>query len=200
MQAIVQSGGSTIYAVYPDSYSISIQDGLPRVTDDTGHQFVLGLAPDPALITGQTFPADAPLAALTFNGTAVVLDPAAYAKALSAAIAAKLQDLEIYGTAKAVGGTTVGGFAVGTDLTTRTDLNGAYLLAQANPQFTTQWFSGGAAVTLTAAQILQIAPAVGTFYSACYDNIAAHAKAISALTTLAAVVAYDFTTGWPKGT
>lgn len=122
-------------------------------------------------------------------------------KSLDQVKAAKLSELAAYRYAHMVGGTTLGGMPIATDDYTQTKLTQAWAACQVNPAYTTNWKSnaGGVAVftQLTAAQIIPMAQHVAAFVGKCYDNEAAHFAAINALTDPLAVIAYDFTTGWP---
>lgn len=119
-------------------------------------------------------------------------------KPLADCISAKLLLLEAYGAQKTYAGHIVNGIKYDTDTTSQHNLNSAYNLANtaSSPASFSWWFSYGW-VTLTKAQILADAPIVGAWVEANYAAMGTHYAAISALTSQAAVIAYDFTTGWP---
>ena len=50
------------------------------------------------------------------------------------------------------------------------------------------------------AQIISDAPVVANWVEAVFANLGVHFANISALTTVAAVEAYSFASGWPSGT
>lgn len=117
------------------------------------------------------------------------------------AIAAKLAALEAYATAYEHGGTTVSGRYYDTDDTTQAKLAAAYNLAQTalSPATFNRYTSKGFA-QYTQAQITSDVPVVGAWVEAVFTNMQAHLTNIEALTSVVAVQAYNFTTGWPQGT
>jgi hypothetical protein len=100
--------------------------------------------------------------------------------------------------AKETGGITLGGAAVRTDRESQALVTGAYALVQAAPETILDWKGAGGWAQLDAATMTAIALAVGAHIQACFSNERTHAEAIDALDTVAAVAAYDFTTGWPS--
>jgi len=132
--------------------------------------------------------------------TGLVYQGGIFAQALPSAIAAKLAALETYALALEQGGTTVGGQYWDTDDATQAKLNAAYNLARIGTQTSFTWWMSTGFITFTATQIETYAPAVGTWVEEVFANLGVHYAAISALTSTAAVTAYDFTTGWPQGT
>ncbi|WP_049749875.1 DUF4376 domain-containing protein [Syntrophus aciditrophicus] len=116
---------------------------------------------------------------------------------LDQAKANKLTDLANYRYEKECGGTTVSGMEIKTDRESQAKISGAVALAIQIPTMTFNWKSKKGFVALDKTQITAIGQAVGVFVQACYTNEMAHAKAIEALTTVAAIEAYDITTGWP---
>jgi hypothetical protein len=82
---------------------------------------------------------------------------------------------------KEVGGTTVSGVAYPTDRETQAKLTAAYSMAAANSALTIDWkLANGTFATLTAAQVMAIAIAVGTFVQKCFSTEAAVAVGINA--------------------
>lgn len=68
-------------------------------------------------------------------------------------------------------GLTVNGIAVYTDRTTQNKLTAAALRASRDPSYTVDWkCSDGSFITLTAAQIIEVADAVGDYVQACYSR------------------------------
>ena len=88
----------------------------------------------------------------------------------------------------------------GADDATQAKINAAYNLAVAGKQSTFNWWMSSGWVQFTAAQIEAMAPAVGIWVEEVYTTLQTHMGAIGALTTISAVQAYDFTSGWPQGT
>lgn len=78
------------------------------------------------------------------------------------------------------GGITVGGQAVATDRASQAMVTGAYVEAQGNAAFTTQWKQpDGSFVLLTATQIIAIGQAVRGHVAGCF---AAEAEVVAAIT------------------
>ncbi len=87
------------------------------------------------------------------------------------------------------GGTTLGGAAIASDRASQAMVTGAYVQAQGDANFSTQWKQpDGSFVTLTAAQIMAIGQAVLTHVSACF---AAEAQAVAAIDAGTATTAAD---------
>lgn len=82
-----------------------------------------------------------------------------------------------------------------TDIGGRLNLAGLVSLAQLNPSFTSVWVQAGGGLTLTAAEIVALGVAVGTFVEQTYQALAAVLAGISsgAITTRAQVDA----AAWP---
>lgn len=114
--------------------------------------------------------------------------------------AATHRDLAGYAAAKRyaveVGGVSIGGIGMPTDRDTQAKLTAAFLLAQANPTTTFSWKTSAGFVTLTTAQVAQIAVAVGAFVQSAYATEAVVQAAIVAggITTTAQIDA----AAWPK--
>lgn len=118
--------------------------------------------------------------------------------ALAAVKAAKFQDLNAFALAKDSAGTTFLAVPIFT-----TD-HFKILYAIANQQAAAGLLTTlnlpdatGAFHPLSAAQIQALYAAVAGYIAAVLANQNVHQTAISALPTAAAVIAYDFTTGWP---
>ena len=119
------------------------------------------------------------------------------AKTLPDAITEKLALLAAKRYAVEVGGIVVGGEEVRTDRQSQALLNAAYVGLRDGFQTTVDWKNtNGVFVTLTLAQITPIAQAVFAHVQNCFTNESRHADTIKALTSTAAVEAYDFSSGW----
>ncbi|MCM0018440.1 MAG: DUF4376 domain-containing protein [Tagaea sp.] len=125
----------------------------------------------------------------TAEELAALPPPPTYAEAKSAKLAA----LAALRYARETAG--IGGFR--TDRESQALLTGAALAATLDAAYTVDWKGDGGWITLNAAQLLDAAQAVRAHVQACFSAERAHAEAIEALTTVAAVTAYDFSTGWP---
>jgi len=124
----------------------------------------------------------------------------AWVLSLAAAQTTQLAALASYRWGKQSGGTTGNGASIKTDSDSLTLINGAKALVDALGASATVNFKTGAGafVTLTQAQVNAIALAVGQHVQLCFNNEAAHATAVMTMTDPSAVMAYDFTTGWPE--
>lgn len=89
------------------------------------------------------------------------------------------------------------GTVVATDRDTQAKLITARIVAKEDAAYTAQWKLPGGFVTLDATQIIAIADAVRAHVQAAFDAEAMHTAAVNALTEVADVAAYDYTTGWP---
>lgn len=123
---------------------------------------------------------------------------AAEAKPLAEVKAARLAALATYRYGRETGGVVVSGMSVSTDDRSKMLISGAYAAAKNNVREVFQFKGGAGFATLSKEQIAAVAEAVFTHVQDCYANEAAHAAAIEALATAAAVGTYDFTTGWPE--
>lgn len=94
-----------------------------------------------------------------------------------------------------IGGVTVSGMTIATDTESRGLIDGAYAMALRDPDRTFNWQAEAGFVTLSAAQIIAIAVAVGDHVQACFDFQAATAASIAdgTITTVAEIDALD----WP---
>ena len=94
-------------------------------------------------------------------------------------------------------GVEVGGRIFATDERTRTVLIGSRIVAKEDAAYTADWkFSNGFA-TLTAADLIAAANAVGAHVRACFAAEAAHVTAIEALLDQQDVIDHDISVGWP---
>jgi hypothetical protein len=118
---------------------------------------------------------------------AIIADPNWQANAGKAALKAYAAMVRYN---KENGGFKVGGMSYATDLDSQAKLNGAYCLAQINPNVAISWkLPGGTFATLKAADITAAATAVGTFVQQCFSTEATVGIAIDsgAITTTAQI-------------
>jgi hypothetical protein len=144
--------------------------------------------PDPALYT----------CTVNVDGTI-----SAAALPLATVIANKCAALAAYRYNEETRGTTMNGALVPTDRDTQAQITGAWAMAQAVPSSLFNWKivnPQSGAVTwqqLNAAAVTALGSAIATHVQGCFTNEMTHFNAICALTTPAAVAAYDYTSGWP---
>jgi hypothetical protein len=151
--------------------------------------------------TGAALPADFSTSTYGWQNNALVRLPDSLAQ-ISAAIAAKLLALTSYTMdrqGQSVTIASVGGFPTSFASSWLGLINGAYLAAQADISFVTEWQDEADSIhTLSAAQIITLWQAGTNYTNACFATQSAHRKNIEALTSMSAVNAYDFSTGWPS--
>jgi hypothetical protein len=128
------------------------------------------------------------------NGRPYNEEPAA--RTFSDAKTAKLTALAAKRYEVETGGVTVGGMTIMSDAVSQAKLTGAWLRVQRKPSASIRWKGRDGWVTVGKAEIEALVDAVSDHVQTCFDNEYAHSEAINALTTIAAVDAYDIETGW----
>ena len=112
--------------------------------------------------------------------------------------AARLAELAAYRYGIETGGIVVAGAAIRTDRESQGLIAGAFNAVQQDPAKTIDWKAAdGTWTQLGAAQIAAIAVAVADHVQACFSQERVHAEALAQLDTVAALVAYDISVGWP---
>ena len=109
----------------------------------------------------------------------------------------KIADLAAYRYDRETAGITVNGARIKTDRESQAMITGAKSYSDLNETVAIDWKGDGGWVTINRPVILAIAQAVAAHVQACFSQEKVHAEAITALTTVSAIEAYDFTTGWP---
>jgi hypothetical protein len=94
-------------------------------------------------------------------------------------------------------GVDVGGRSFATDERTRTVLIGSRIVAKEDATYTVEWKFADGFATLTAAELIAAANAVGAHVRACFAAERMHVAAIEALSDAQAVIDYDTSVGWP---
>lgn len=124
--------------------------------------------------------------------------PAPPPKPLVEVMAEKLAALARLRYRKETAGINIGGALVKTDRESQAALTGAYTTLRNGLLQRLDWKAeGGVWVSLTLAHVEPLAAAVAAHVQACFAHEKAHAQAIGDLATVAAVDAYDISTGWP---
>lgn len=127
----------------------------------------------------------------------VVVEYAVTARPLADVKADRIAALASHRYDREIAGFTLGGMGIATDERSARLIQGAYTAAKSGLATSLRWKAPGGFVTLNAEQIIAIGEALFAFVQACFDNEDAHTTDINALNTVAAVAAYDITTGWP---
>lgn len=144
---------------------------------------------DKVSLLASVYPNKAEWQRITYDGANLLIPPDLFAKVTAIdPNATMLTSLYAYSAAKRfnkeTGGIAVDGVSVSTDRESQGMLNGAFAMASNNAAFTTQWkVNDTTFVTLTAAQIIGIAVAVGQWVAQCFSIEATVAAAITAGTT-----------------
>jgi hypothetical protein len=118
-------------------------------------------------------------------------------RTLEQAKAEKLAAVAEYRYGIETSGITVSGLQIKTDRESQAMINAAWSASQIIPPIEINWKGVDGWALIDAAQISTIAQAVITHVQACFTNERTHAEAVTALPDIAAVDAYDFSTGWP---
>lgn len=98
---------------------------------------------------------------------------------------------------KETSGIIVNGVSIRTDRESQGMVAGAWITMQTSPALMLNWKGTNGWVQLNAASVAAIATAVSNHVQACFNSEFVHSSSLDACTTVAAVIAYDITTGWP---
>lgn len=119
-------------------------------------------------------------------------------KALSLAKKAKIAEIAAYDTSDKVNGFILNGLLVWLDKATRVGLMNSTTIAKAAWQQTTTLWLGGAKLVVDCDKAIQLLSALEMYALECFNVTASHKAAVSELTTIEEVEAYDYKTGYPK--
>lgn len=110
----------------------------------------------------------------------------------------KIASIDEFDSSPAVNGFIYNGGEFWLDKATRVGLvNSTNMLKQIGEETTTLWLDSFC-VTLPCDMALQMLCAIEVYALKCYNRTAEHKANVNALTTLAEVEAYDYTTGYPE--
>ena len=110
----------------------------------------------------------------------------------------KIAEITAYDTSEAVNSFTLGNATMWISRDDRISLmNSTSILKNAGVETTTLWY-GGEKYTLPCDTLIQMLSALEVYALQCYDVTEEHKVAVNALTTIEAVDAYDYTTGYPE--
>lgn len=119
-------------------------------------------------------------------------------RTLEVAKAEKIAEITAYDTSEAVNSFTFDGDTMWINKDDRVStMNSTTILKNAGIETTTQWY-GGKKYTLPCATLIQMLGALEIYALACYNVTEEHKAAVNALSTIEAVDAYDYTTGYPE--
>lgn len=110
----------------------------------------------------------------------------------------KIAEITAYDTSSSVNGFTLNGLLVWLDKATRVGLMNSTTIAKAAGQKTTTLWLGGLKLVVDCDKAIQLLSALEMYALDCFNVTASHKQAVSELTTIEEVEAYDYKAGYPK--
>ena len=110
----------------------------------------------------------------------------------------KIAEITAYDTSSSVNGFVLNGLLVWLDKATRVGLMNSTTIAKAAGQETTTLWLGGAKLVVDCDKAIQLLSALEMYALECFNVTASHKAAVSELTTIEEVKAYDYKAGYPK--
>lgn len=117
---------------------------------------------------------------------------------LKQAKADKIAEIADYDTSDKVNGFILNGLLVWLDKATRVGLMNSTTIAKAAGQQTTTLWLGGIKLVVDCDKAIQLLSALEMYALECFNVTASHKQAVSELTTIEEVEAYDYKAGYPK--
>ena len=109
-----------------------------------------------------------------------------------------LAEIERHDTSSAVNGFMLNGQRVWLDKATRVGLMNSTSIAKAMGQPTTTLWLGDVKLVVECDKAIQLLSSLEMYALECFNVTAAHKKAVSEMSTVEEVLAYDYTAGYPK--
>ena len=119
-------------------------------------------------------------------------------KALALSKKAKISEIAAYDTSDKVNGFMLNGVLVWLDKATRVGLMNSTTIAKSAGQQTTTLWLGGIKLVVDCDKAIQLLSALEMYALECFNVTASHKQAVSELTTIEEVEAYDYKAGYPK--
>ena len=110
----------------------------------------------------------------------------------------KIAEIAAYDTSDKVNGFMLNGLLVWLDKATRVGLMNSTTIAKAAGQETTTLWLGGMKLVVDCDKAIQLLSALEMYALDCFNVTASHKQAVSELTTIEEVEAYDYKAGYPK--
>ena len=110
----------------------------------------------------------------------------------------KIAEIAAYDTSYKVNGFMLNGMLVWLDKATRVGLMNSTTIAKASGQETTTLWLGGLKLVVDCDKAIQLLSALEMYALECFNVTASHKQAVSELTTIEEVEAYDYKSGYPK--
>ena len=117
---------------------------------------------------------------------------------LEQAKADKIAEITAYDTSDKVNGFVLNGAVVWIDKATRVGLMNSTTIAKAAGQKTTTLWLGSMKLIVDCDKAIQLLSALEMYALDCFNVTASHKQAVSELTTIEEVEAYDYKSGYPK--
>lgn len=117
---------------------------------------------------------------------------------LKQAKADKISEITSYDTSSSVNVFMLNGLLVWLDKATRVGLMNSTTIAKAAGQKTTTLWLGGIRLVVDCDKAIQLLSALEMYALDCFNVTASHKQAVSELTTIEEVEAYDYKAGYPK--
>ena len=117
---------------------------------------------------------------------------------LKQAKADKIAEITAYDTSSSVNGFMLNGLLVWLDKATRVGLMNSTTIAKAAGQKTTTLWLGGIKLVVDCDKAIQLLSALEMYALECFNVTASHKQAVSELTTIEEVEAYNYKAGYPK--
>ena len=110
----------------------------------------------------------------------------------------KIAEIVDYDTSSSVNGFMLNGLIVWLDKATRVGLMNSTTIAKAAGKQTTTLWLGGLKLVVDCDKAIQLLSALEMYALECFNVTASHKQAVSELTTIEEVEAYDYKAGYPK--
>ena len=110
----------------------------------------------------------------------------------------KIAEITAYDTSDKVNGFVLNGLLVWLDKATRVGLMNSTTIAKASGQETTTLWLGGMKLVVDCDKAIQLLSALEMYALECFNVTASHKQAVSELTTIEEVEAYDYKLCYPK--
>ena len=110
----------------------------------------------------------------------------------------KIAEISAYDTSDKVNGFILNGLLVWLDKATRVGLMNYTTIAKASGQETTTLWLGGMKLVVDCDKAIQLLSALEMYALECFNVTASHKQAVSELTTIEEVEAYNYKSGYPK--
>lgn len=117
---------------------------------------------------------------------------------LEEAKAEKIAEITAYDTSDKVNGFMLNGLLVWLDKATRVGLMNSTTISKAAGQQTTTLWLGGLKLVVDCDKAIQLLSALEMYALECFNVTASHKQAVSELTTIEEVEAYEYKAGYPK--